>query len=563
MTRARTGWTVALACAWAAACSEPYVLLEIDARDTVRDARRVTVTIADGAQQEASRDIELVDTLGFPKTLTVAIDGRTGPFALAVDAFDDDGQLVGSGTARATGDGDERIALLLEPADFGVNAIVRFDQRLSELGVQSIAGAPDGSFLIAWETPERSVAARLFDPTARPKQNAVRLSDLDFIVPSHEYAGHGFPAVVHGAAGFLALWETQTEVFDPFHIRRYVLDTPEAAPPPVPDFGFGGDDVMSARLPAAAPTATGYLVAYSETDFVESGEAFGVPMLVRLDELGNPQGVPVVLGEGDSQERGRPAIATVDDARAIVVWPDFTDFFGVARARFVDAATGAPAGPELALASRPDHDMQCPVAVGTGDGGFAAAWLSAGNDISFELQRFDAAGAPIGGPTRVATLPDHVFLAPIALARDPAGNIAAVWADGLATDVDVPVDVYLRMFRPSGMPIGDAQRVNTEESGTQSDPSVIARSDGSFVVVWTDTSGRAPDVDDAGIRARVMYPNLAPTGGHGGTCEGEADCGDGLTCVAATGLCHQRCDEPNGSACTDGGKCVDGACVFD
>ena len=97
------------------ACSEPYVLLEIDARDAVRDTTDVTVTVTDASRQEAELDVALTDTLGFPKTLVIRTDGRTGPFTVDVAAFGADEEPVGRGTGvTATGD-VERLSILLEP----------------------------------------------------------------------------------------------------------------------------------------------------------------------------------------------------------------------------------------------------------------------------------------------------------------------------------------------------------------------------------------------------------------------------------------------------------------
>jgi hypothetical protein len=119
-------------------------------------------------------------------------------------------------------------------------------------------------------------------------------------------------------------------------------------------------------------------------------------------------------------------------------------------------------------------------------------------------------------------------------------------------------DVFGRILRPTGAPVGDPFIVPTSTASEQINPSVIALQD-SFVAAWNDSSGEAPDRSGTAVRARVITPIYDDARAvHGATCgasaPGAPDCGDGLACaMGSDGV--QRCYTVCTSTCPAGGIC--------
>jgi hypothetical protein len=121
-------------------------------------------------------------------------------------------------------------------------------------------------------------------------------------------------------------------------------------------------------------------------------------------------------------------------------------------------------------------------------------------------------------------------------------------------------DVFGRIVRPSGVPVGDAFEIPTSTEIDQVNPSVIGLTD-VFVAAWNDTSLAEPDPSGSAVRARILYPAYDDARGVlGAACGSSAPeapaCGDGLACATgsdATQRCYATCSPP---ACPGGGTCT-------
>jgi len=105
---------------------------------------------------------------------------------------------------------------------------------------------------------------------------------------------------------------------------------------------------------------------------------------------------------------------------------------------------------------------------------------------------------------------------------ESSGLILAVWQDE-RTGADNP-DIYGQFFDLSLYPLGQNFRVHSDNSGAaQSNPSVAAKSDGGFVVVWEDyrysnaaiylrcfDALRNPVGNDSIVFSEPQYPQLSP-----------------------------------------------------
>jgi hypothetical protein len=239
-----------------------------------------------------------------------------------------------------------------------------------------------------------------------------------------------------------------------------------------------------------------------------------------------------------------PAAAFVANGHAVVVWEN--DQAGV-RGQLVDAA-GTPIGAEKTLvASEPivGSDLQTiatrrePVVASLPKGGFVVAYTEEIDEVrSFAfietrtvvdqdvyLQRFDAAGKPVGARALVNTTTAGFQHQPRLIARG-RGNLLVAWesADGgiyvrsvsafgsvLGGEIRINdeagshlagaasastnlvvweaddgsgVGVFGRLLKSSGEPLGPVFRVSSTTAGRQRRPAVAAGAGGSYLVAW-------------------------------------------------------------------------------
>ena len=154
------------------------------------------------------------------------------------------------------------------------------------------------------------------------------------------------------------------------------------------------------------------------------------------------------------------------------------------------------------------------------DGGYISVWTSRNQDNPGDgddgvfAQRFDANGMALGSEFQVnQTVTFSQFNADVAGLND--GGWVIVWQDDVG---DGSRDgIRLTRYDASGAPVpGQIETVvNTETSGTQSQPQVEGLSNGGYVVTWTSrTSGDAGDGSSNGVIAQLYNAAGAPVGGE-------------------------------------------------
>lgn len=114
--------------------------------------------------------------------------------------------------------------------------------------------------------------------------------------------------------------------------------------------------------------------------------------------------------------------------------------------------------------------------------------LLAAATVAVELTPMSGVGAVLDNTTGNQTTPVVAY---------NGGLGIAAWAD----DSSGNADIWARMFDSTGIWIADAFRVNTTTTGAQTSPDVAVANNGSFTVVWNDTS-----VTHNAIKAR-QYDN--------------------------------------------------------
>jgi hypothetical protein len=173
---------------------------------------------------------------------------------------------------------------------------------------------------------------------------------------------------------------------------------------------------------------------------------------------------------------------------------------------------GVPQGPEFRINTYTTHRQEWPSVAMDSSGNFVVVWQSYGQDGVAEGifgQRYDSRGSLRGPEFRINTDTMYAERYP-SVANDPSGNFMVVWQNGPGNPTLPPYDVFGRLYSSTGMPVGEAFRVNTYEAGSQHRPSVAADAAGNFVVVWRGEHFDGPGVfgqryDPAGVASGPQF----------------------------------------------------------
>lgn len=169
---------------------------------------------------------------------------------------------------------------------------------------------------------------------------------------------------------------------------------------------------------------------------------------------------------------------------------------------------GTPRGPMAQMDLTTRGKQVFPEAVGVENGGLIAVWTSDigdGSGTSVRMRLVDGNGVPQGGEVRVNQYAPNDQQDP-AIARLDDGSVIVVWyskgQDGSGGAI------VARQFSAQGVPQGNEFIVNVTRAGEQNLPSVVALSEGGFVVAWTNVTSR-PDT-----MARQYDSDLRPVTGE-------------------------------------------------
>ena len=171
-------------------------------------------------------------------------------------------------------------------------------------------------------------------------------------------------------------------------------------------------------------------------------------------------------------------IAALEDGGFVIAWNQGDA--GIVVRRF--GANQQPIGSEFAVDGA--ATARNPSIAALDGGGFVVTWSSfdqAGTGDIFG-QRFSSAGTALGGAFQINTTmaSDQQGVAVAAL---DGGGFVATWLSNLQ-DGD-SLGVYGQRYDAAGAPVGGEFLINTTTAGAQFLPAVAARDGGGFVVTWT------------------------------------------------------------------------------
>ena len=215
-----------------------------------------------------------------------------------------------------------------------------------------------------------------------------------------------------------------------------------------------------------------------------------------------------------------PAIAALDTGQIVVAWDDgYWD-----EDENIFAQVFAPDGTRQAGELRLNQSLagsQTGSEVAALQGGrYAVTWTQAsGGDASgasVALRLFANDGTPLTGDIRVNTA-ETGDQSNARLAALGSNRLVVVWQDysrGAETGGDDPFfgAIRARIFRPDGTPAGDEFLVATTTTGHQNEPQIAELADGRLVFTWTDFSYGAETGGDDTSGGAIRARILDPRG---------------------------------------------------
>jgi hypothetical protein len=544
---------------------DTFIIVSVDRRPAVHDVAKLEITLSNaGSMRTDSLDVGSAD---FPVTFSISAPGRAGDLGIAIDGLDSMGTLQGRGrgTAQLT---DATASVMLDSADFVVNALYANNQFLSNdfeaVGLQ-LGAITNGTWTAAFreDCSPCNVIARRFDAQGQPVRTELAAGTTQFNVTTTQTTSGTIPAVATSGLTTLIVWDFFDTVGTGQGVACRSLNEQGAGTAVQQTISTDAADVVT-----AAPLSNG--------NFVVTWQSFITSMQVVRSIIVKPDcttltAAPLTVSTVSGTFGARRSHAASNGAAILYTW--VVD--GDVRAR-QGANNGTLVGTEAVLVPKTSTQEVDHVRIAPWGAGFAVAvrWaatsgMGAGK---IEVYRVSTTGTIMGTPILITDKSGSDFASDKAfgIAQRGDGALMVVWHQ--CETGPGSCDVYGRILRPTGVPIGEPTVIATSTGSDQVNPSIVALDNTSFVAAWNDSSGLEPDPSGSAVRARILYPVYDDARGVlGATCgasaPGAPNCGAGLACAMGSDTvqrCYQTCTPPS---CPGGGTCstVDAttsACVF-
>lgn len=211
-----------------------------------------------------------------------------------------------------------------------------------------------------------------------------------------------------------------------------------------------------------------------------------------FDENGVPRGDEFVVNEAATLWREHARVDMDAAGNFVVVWderPEENNTGLGVHAKLFDEACGARGSAfrldETDALYQPSVDM-------IPDGRFVVVWRTYYRGV--EGRRFDSLGNPVGDVFHAG--PDDWIGIPEVAATD--AGMVLTWIE-----MDNWPDSYAQLFDADANPVTAPFMVNEHKTGSQTRPTPLMRSDGSFVLTWESEHQDEPAYSSYGVYART------------------------------------------------------------
>ena len=377
-----------------------------------------------------------------------------------------------------------------------------------------VAAAPDGGFVVAWESYDQDMAfegifVRRFDAEGQPLGDEMQAN-------TNTAGNQEDASVAVGDDGsFVVVWDADNaadgEARGIFG-RRF-----DSSGSPVGDeFGVNVFTTGDQNDPVVAMMPDGGFVVAWETELAMDPTDEDLVGL-RFDSMGSPVGDEFEINTTMAFDQEDLAIGTDAVGNFVVVWESYAQdglFDGIIGRRFDSG--GNALGDEFVVNTYTIGDQADPALSVAADGSFVVAWEDfdiEGPDEAVMGRFYDSSGNPAGEAFQMDVFADGLQRNP-SVALTPNGAVAA-WQ---SLDQDgAGGSVVVRSFDSDGVPRSDELVVNTTTMGFQGYP-WVAQSEDRFLVVWED--GASADGSLDGVFGQVFKEGLFADGFESGDTSG-------------------------------------------
>jgi hypothetical protein len=268
-------------------------------------------------------------------------------------------------------------------------------------------------------------------------------------------------------------------------------------------------------VPVVACDASGGCIVVWESDGSAASDASGASIQGQLyDGSGAPVGGEFQVNTYTTSTQADPAVAIDPAGNFVVAWQSNgsagTDtHYGSIQAQRYDGA-GAPLGGEFQVNTYTTFGQGAPAVAADGAGNFVVVWESAVLGIGSKGvrgQRYDAGGTPLGGEFQVSTYTEPQYMP--AVSADTVGNFVVAWYGFNPTSY---AGIKGRRYDANGMALGGEFEVDNAIGGGISPEIAVGETD--FLVVWLSYVSPGSDTDGISIQARRFDEAASPQGGQ-------------------------------------------------
>lgn len=233
----------------------------------------------------------------------------------------------------------------------------------------------------------------------------------------------------------------------------------------------------------------------------------------RMDSNGQPVGQPFQINTFTEEDQNEVAVSSAPDGRFVVVWesdvsPGDDESSSIRGRRY--SANGQPLGSDFQINSSIFGPQRAPDVGMAGDGSFVVVWYddsdapgsSQMNGREVRARRFGSGGGALGPDFVVNNRTDGTQNEPAVAVRGNGSFVVVFKTSTGSPGNDGGASIQARQFGSNGTPSGNQFQVNSTVEGTQSEPAVAVDPDGSFFVVWKSASSPGSDQDSNSIQGR-------------------------------------------------------------
>lgn len=353
-------------------------------------------------------------------------------------------------------------------------------------GLPTIDDLPNGGFVVSWSDRSLSrgdqdgyaVMARVFDSSGAPVGNQFLVND---VTAGNQEA----PAVTGLASGrFVVAWHGAGFDSD----VRAQLFAPSAAGP--------GDIALSQASVRETSTGNYAVASLSDNGGVNGGSTY--TLLADSTGGGfRIDGDKLVVADNSRLDYENASSASLTIRVTDLNGNSHEEVLNVAITDVADEHRyGAGADFDAATSVKGDQSQAAIGALAAG--GYVMTWVDSGGDggdgsgAGVKAQLFDPAGVKVGGELLVNTSTANAQKDP-SVTGLAGGGFVVLWEDSSVSGGDVSeAAVRGQRFDSAGAKVGGEFLVNTSTNASQIQPAAAALSSGGFVVTWTDHSVADP-----------------------------------------------------------------------